>query len=156
MLGFAVTLAPVLADKSVLGDHVYVVAPVAVKVLLSPVHKAIPLATTVGNTFTIIALVVLVQPVALVKVNVAVPAETPVITPAFEIVAIEGLELTHVPAVVGLAVIVAPLHTLESETETIGLVQHSASFKLLSADVPTVCPLTPALIGKLDRLNQNF
>jgi hypothetical protein len=36
--GFAFTLAPVVALKFVFGDHVYVVAPLAVKVVELPEH----------------------------------------------------------------------------------------------------------------------
>ena len=43
--------------------------------------------------------------------NVAVPAATPVTTPAFVTVAIALLLLAHVPPVVGDKVVVAPTHT---------------------------------------------
>jgi hypothetical protein len=61
---------------------------------------------------TVNADVVLLQFVeVLVKVNVAVPAVEPaVITPAFVIVAIEGLLLAHVPPLDGDAVAEPPMH----------------------------------------------
>ena len=45
------------------------------------------------------------------NVKVAVPAATPVTTPAFVTVAIALLLLTHVPPVVGDKVVVDPTHT---------------------------------------------
>ena len=45
-----------------------------------------------------------------VKVNVAVPAETPVTTPASVTVATAGVLLTHVPPLVGDNVVVPPAH----------------------------------------------
>lgn len=65
----------------------------------------------VGVTFafTVTAAVVLLQlVVAEVKVNVAVPAATPVTTPAEVTVATDGLLLTQVPPVAGDRVVVAP------------------------------------------------
>lgn len=51
------------------------------------------------------------QPVlVLVKVNVAVPAETPVTTPVLVTVATAGLLLVQVPPLVGESVVVAPTH----------------------------------------------
>ncbi|GAB1451513.1 hypothetical protein MASR2M47_15690 [Draconibacterium sp.] len=46
-----------------------------------------------------------------VKVKVAVPAVTPVITPALVMVATEGLLLTHVPAEFGSQLMVCPIQT---------------------------------------------
>jgi hypothetical protein len=62
-----------------------------------------PLILTVGNAFTVIAAVgAETHPVlVLVKVKLAVPAETPVTTPAFVTVATEGSLLTQVPPLVG-------------------------------------------------------
>ena len=52
----------------------------------------------VGLAFTVTALVVAVQPLLAVNVNVAVPAETPVMTPVLLLmVATAGLELLQVP-----------------------------------------------------------
>ena len=48
--------------------------------------------------------------VVLVKINVAVPPETPVTTPAFETVATALLLLAQVPPVVGERVVVEPTH----------------------------------------------
>src|SRR6185503_10016990 len=65
--------------------------------------------------------VVLLQPDAVaVNVNVALPAETPVINPALVIVAMPGALLIHVPPVVGLAVIVEPIHNVGDGTLTTG------------------------------------
>jgi hypothetical protein len=55
----------------------------------------------VGVAFTVTALVVAEQPPVVVNVNVALPAETPVMTPVLLLmVATAGLELDQVPAVV--------------------------------------------------------
>jgi len=65
--------------------------------------------------------VVALQPViVLVKVNVAVPADSPVTTPVFVTEAINGLLLVQVPPVVGDKVIVLPTFT-ETGAETIGI-----------------------------------
>jgi hypothetical protein len=64
--------------------------------------------------------VVALQPVIeLVKVNVAVPADIPVTTPALVTEAINGLLLIQVPPVVGDKVIVLPTFT-EAGAETTG------------------------------------
>lgn len=65
---------------------------------------------TVGLPMILMADVALeIQPVAVsVKVNVAVPAETPVTTPALVTVAIAGLLLSQVPPVVGDTLEVVP------------------------------------------------
>lgn len=85
------------------------------KALVAPMQMLLePVILTTG-----IALMVTVpvgadtQPVAVwVKVKVAVPAETPVTTPAFETVATPGLLLTQVPPVVGDKVVVAATQML--------------------------------------------
>jgi hypothetical protein len=65
----------------------------------------------VGNAFTVTVPVVPEQPFASVKVNVTVPAETPVaMFPAT--VALAGALLTHVPPVEGVKVSVAPTHNV--------------------------------------------
>ena len=64
--------------------------------------------------------VVALQPVSvLVKVNVAVPVDMPVTTPAFVIVATRLLLLVQVPPVVGVKVMVLPMPT-EPAAETTG------------------------------------
>jgi uncharacterized membrane protein (DUF4010 family) len=56
--GVAVTLAPVVADRPVAGNHVYVAAPVAINEVDEPAHIAtlVPAVTT-GNGFTLIVIV---------------------------------------------------------------------------------------------------
>jgi len=64
--GFAFTLAPVVALKLVLGDHAYVVAPLAVNVVELPEHIVGGAdKVTVGVVFTVTTTVagVLGQPV---------------------------------------------------------------------------------------------
>ena len=82
------------------------------KVVVDPIHiELLPVMLTVGKTFTVTAVVVLLQLVVEeVNVNVAEPAATPVTTPAEVTVATDGLLLTHVPPVVGDKVVVAPMH----------------------------------------------
>jgi hypothetical protein len=73
-----------------------------------------PLIPTVGSAFTVMAEVgAEIQPVlVLVKVKVAVPADTPETTPAFVTVAMEGSLLAQVPPVVGDKVEVLPTQIL--------------------------------------------
>ena len=74
----------------------------------APQRLAAVLAVIVGIAFTVTALVVAEQPLLAVNVNVAVPAETPVMTPVLLLmVATAGLELLQVPVtgVEGLVVI---------------------------------------------------
>jgi len=69
-------------------------------------------AVTIGNAYTVAGEVVLLQfVVPSVKVNVTLPADTPVITPALVTVAIVLSLLTQVPPVVGDNVAVFPTHT---------------------------------------------
>ena len=78
------------------------------KVVVAFMHiEEAPVILTVGEAFTVTADVVLLHPVEVsVKVKVAVPAETPVTTPASVTVATAGLLLTHVPPLVGDKVVV--------------------------------------------------
>jgi hypothetical protein len=83
-----------------------------------------PVMLTVGFALTVTALVGFeAQPVdVLVKVNVALPAATPVTTPALVTVAIAVLLLTHVPPVVGESVVVVPTHIVVAPVMlTVGL-----------------------------------
>ena len=64
LVGFAVTLAPVVEDKPPAGDHVYVPPPVAFKAVLEPEQIAGELTVTTGRGFT-------------VTVEVAVPEQLP-------------------------------------------------------------------------------
>ena len=60
--------------------------------------------------------------VELVKVKLTVPAETPVTTPELDTVAIELLELVHIPPLLGDSVVVSPSHIEASPvTDTSGL-----------------------------------
>ena len=73
-----------------------------------PQRLAAVLAVMVGVAFTVTALVVAEQPAVVVNVNVALPAETPVMTPVLLLmVATAVLELDQVPVtgVEGLVVI---------------------------------------------------
>jgi hypothetical protein len=65
-----------VADKPVPGDHVYVDAPVAVKTALDPTQMVAGGQVINGNGFTVtVAVVVLLQPAALVPVMVYVVVE---------------------------------------------------------------------------------
>ena len=69
-------------------------------------------AVTVGSALTVTDEVVLLHPVVpSVNVNVTLPADTPVITPALVTVATAVLLLAHVPPLVGDSVAVLPTHT---------------------------------------------
>jgi hypothetical protein len=70
--GFAVTLAPVVADKPVAGDQVYVDPPVAVKVTAgSFAHLVVELTAMIGIGFTVtVDVAVPIQPAADVPVIV--------------------------------------------------------------------------------------
>lgn len=72
------------------------------------------IAATIGNAFTVIVEVEFEQPVVeLVKVNTAVPAETPLTNPALDTVATVLLLLTQVPPVIGVKTIEPLVHTLD-------------------------------------------
>ena len=73
VVGFAVTVAPVVADKPVAGLQEYVVAPLAVNDVLLPLQivAVVGDTVTVGFGFTVIATVaVLVHPFPSVPVTV--------------------------------------------------------------------------------------
>ena len=71
VVGFAVTLAPVVALNPVLGDQLYVFAPLAVNVVLAPLQILGELTVTVGNGKTVTtAVAVFKQPFATVPVIV--------------------------------------------------------------------------------------
>ena len=58
-----------------------------------------------------------IQPVAVsVNANFAVPVATPVTTPELVTDAIKALLVAHVPPVVGVSVVVAPIHTADVPT----------------------------------------
>ena len=87
---------------------------VGLTVVVPPIHKLVfaPVIFVVGRPITVTALVAFDahNVVLFVKVKVAVPAPTPVTTPAFVTVATAVLLLVHVPPVVGLNVVVEPSH----------------------------------------------
>ena len=83
-----------------------------------------PVKNTVGLLYTVTGAVASeVHPVILfVKMNVAVPAATPVTTPALFTVATDELLLDQVPPVDGVNVVVVPTHIVEDpEILTVGL-----------------------------------
>jgi hypothetical protein len=92
-----VQLPPLVGDKVVVAPTQMLLEPV-----MLTVGKALMVTAAVGRE---------THPVALdVKVKVAVPAETPVTTPALVTVAMEALLLAQVPPLVGDKVVVAPTH----------------------------------------------
>ena len=78
VVGFAVTVAPVVADKPVAGLHVYVVAPLAVSDVLLPLQIVAVVGETVtvgfGFTVTVTVVVDVHEPAVAVIVNVVVCA----------------------------------------------------------------------------------
>jgi hypothetical protein len=99
---------------------VHVPPVVGVKVIVLPAHIDDTGALTAGSELTVTDEVVALQPVVLlVKVNVTVPAATPVTVLPLT-VAFEGSLLTHVPPVAGVNVIVLLTHTVEAEVLTVG------------------------------------
>jgi hypothetical protein len=118
-----------------------------------------------GFAFTVTALVVFVHPVPVcVKVNVTIPAATPITTPAFDTVANAVLLLCHVPPVVGVNVIVLPAHIDDTGALTTGsaftvtddVVELQPVVLLVNVNVTdpaatpeTVLPLTVAFDGSL-------
>ena len=88
---------PVAAAYQLMVPALAVAPKVAVPV---PHIAAGVVAVMVGIAFTVTALVVAEQPAVVVNVNVALPAETPVITPVLLLmVATAVLELVQVPVV---------------------------------------------------------
>jgi hypothetical protein len=88
---------------------------VGLNVLVLPIHIDVaPVMLIVGLAFTVKGAVAAeLQPVLVnVYVNVTVPALIAVINPAFVIVATDVLLLVHVPPVLGLIVVVPPMHKL--------------------------------------------
>lgn len=131
-----------------------------VKVVVVPIHKLLlPVIVAVGLVDTVTtAEGLLIQPVDVdVKVKVAEPTETPVITPALVMLAMEELLLTHVPPVVGVMPIEVPIHTvLRPVSVAMGLgltvkvgvgrlVQPVAVLVKIKLVVPTSTPVTRPL-----------
>jgi len=126
------------------------------KVAVLPLHSDEGAVTT-GKAFTVTPEVVLLQLVApSVKVNVTLPAATPVITPALVTVATEVLLLVHVPPVVGDNVAVLPTHTEDGAvttgraltvTDEVLLLQPVVPSVKVNVTVPAATPvITPALV----------
>lgn len=120
-----------------------------------------PVILTTGKAFTVTAPVGNeVQPVAVrVKENVAVPADTPVTTPALSTVATAGLLLAHVPPEAGDKVVVPPAQIVltpaiftkgNANTVTVPVVDEQFGELLLvkvKVAVPAATPVTtPALV----------
>ena len=80
-----------------------------------PIQTLLAADETLGLAFTVTdELASDAQPVSeLVKIKLAVPALTPVMTPALLIVATPGAELVHVPPMLGVMVVVPPSHKVE-------------------------------------------
>jgi len=96
-------------------------------------------AVTTGGEFIVTDEVVLLQLVVpSVKVNVTLPAATPVITPALVTVATEVLLLVHVPPVVGDNVAVLPTHTEDGAVTTGRALTVTDEVVLLQLVVPSV------------------
>jgi hypothetical protein len=104
-------------------DHVPPeVASVKSAISFTQIDVVLPLiAATTGNAFTVTEEVVLLHPVDVsVKVKVAIPAETPVTSPALVTVAIALLLLNQVPPVDGDKLMVLPTHTEDAPVLTVG------------------------------------
>ena len=114
VVGLAVTDEPVVALKPVDGVHVYVVPPVAVKMVLLPLHIGAGVgAVIVGSGFTAtITVVVLTQPLLFVPVMVYVELIVGLAVTDEPVVALKPVDGVHVYVVPPVAVKVAllPLH----------------------------------------------
>ena len=126
------------------------------KVAVLPTHSDGGAVTT-GKALTVTDEVVLLQFVApSVKVNVTIPADTPVITPALVTVAMALSLLTQVPPDVGDKVAVLPTHNEEGAvttgkaftvTDEVVLLQFVVPSVKVKVTVPADTPvITPALV----------
>ncbi len=127
-----------------------------------PIHKLADGVLTTGNAFTVTLVVVLLQLVAAsVKVNVTLPALTPVTTPvAGTTDATPGLLLTHVPPLLGLRFSVPPIHKLADGALTTGnaftvtlvvvLLQLVAASVKVNVTLPALTPVTTPVAGTTD------
>jgi hypothetical protein len=103
----------------------HVPSDVGLTEVVPPIHNDVldPDIFVVGRAITVTALVAsdAHKVVLFVKIKVAVPALTPVTTPAFVTVAIAVLLLVHVPPVVGDNCVVEPAHiVVEPVIVTVG------------------------------------
>src|SRR5436190_535369 len=147
---------PALVMVAVDGSLLTKVPPVAgVKLIVLPTHTNVG-PPNVGNAFTVTEEVVLLQfVVASVKVNVTLPAATPVTKPALVMVAVDGSLLTQVPPVAGVKLIVLPTHTnvgpptvgnAFTVTEEVVLLQFVVASVKVNVTLPAATPVTkPAL-----------
>jgi hypothetical protein len=125
--GFAVTVAPVVADKPVAGLHVYVVAPLAVSDVLLPLQivAVVGETVTVGFGFTvIIAVAVFVHPFPSVPVTVYVVVVVGFAVTVAPVVAdkpVAGLQV-YVVAPLAVSNVLLPLQIVAvvGETVTVG------------------------------------
>ena len=103
------TVATVLVPDTQGLDEAAVPEPVSL--VVDPTQTA-SVPVMVGEAFTVTEEVVLLHPVVVdVNVNVALPADTPVTTPASVTCATAVLLLVQVPPVIGDSAIVLPTHT---------------------------------------------
>jgi hypothetical protein len=96
--GLAVTVAPVVALRPVAGAHVYVVAPLAVKLVPTPEHTEADegVTVTVGVVLTVMATdwVELHEPLVPVTVYVVVePGVAVTVAPVVALKPVEGLQV---------------------------------------------------------------
>jgi hypothetical protein len=114
-------------------------------------------ALTTGSALTVTGVVVALQEVtALVKIKVAVPAETPLTSPALVTVATAALVLAQVPPVMGDKVVVLPTQTeagavttgkVLTVTEAVVALHPLAVLVKVNVAVPAAIPLTrPAFV----------
>lgn len=122
-VGLAVTLEPVVALKPVAGDHVYVKAPDAVKVVLDPLQIVAGATVTSALAFTVMVDVVdETQPAALVPVMVYVVVEAGLAVTVVPVVALSPVAGDHAYVDAPLAVngVLVPVQMVVDGTLTIG------------------------------------
>jgi hypothetical protein len=113
---------PALSTVATPGSLLTQVPPVTgLSIMVDPTHNLFAGMLTAGRSLTATDAVVFEQPVVvLVKVNVTVPSEIPVINPALVIDATPGSLLVQVPPVPGLAVIMLPTCNVAAGVLTVG------------------------------------
>jgi hypothetical protein len=110
------------------------------KIMVAPIQSEAGGELTVGGAAILIDDVVLLQPVVpSVKVNVTVPANMPVATPALVTVATVLSLLTQVPPVEGLKFKVSPTHSVAEGVLTIG------SGLMVTDEVVLLQPVAPSV-----------